>query len=351
MLSPDTVMTYARAIELWRRSLDAGLVAWDDINSRHLVRWRDAQLKAGVDPKTVNLRLTAVAEFYRWCHEEGLFPRVPVRVSSHKARRGSALAVRERTGGGVTKAREKERRKDTFTDEQFLAVKAANPRSDYWLRVRDDSMFGWGWGWGVGIRRSEIVALTLAQIARCLRTARTDPDYLLTRLHRAVEDVFVLALNPSDTKGGKGGDVLVPRRLLKQTLEWAANGRAQILQVCRGTDPSQGRIFVGIRGKPIPRETLTRTFSMAARRAGVKGRLHATRHSFATRLIIAAERLGSTDGLRLAKELLRHSDERTTQGYAHLIESRQDRVVMAMLVSQIDAEAIDATYDQKTENL
>jgi len=341
MLSQYTVITYARAIELWRRSLDAGLVAWDAVSSRHLVRWRDAQLKAGVDPKTVNLRLTAVAEFYRWCHVEGFVARVALRVTSHRARRGTASALSERNGGTVTKARETNRRKNTFTDEQFLGIRAENRRSDYWLWVRDDTMFRWGWS--VGLRRSEIVAITLTQIAHCLGTRRTDPDYLLTRLHRAVDDVFVLTLNPPDTKGGKGGEVLVPRSLLKQTLEWASNGRANILRNCRGGDQSQGRIFVGVRGKPVPPETLTHTFSKAARRTGVNGRLHATRHSFATRLVAAAERLGSKDGLRLAMELLRHSDERTTQGYAHLIEARQDRVVLAMVVGQLDAETVNAT--------
>jgi len=65
---------------------------------------------------------------------------------------------------------------------------------------------------------------------------------------------------------------------------------------------------------PIPANNLTRTFSKACAMAGVTGlRFHDLRHTFGSRVT----RVG---GIRVAKELLRHADVKTTMRYAHVLD-------------------------------
>lgn len=71
-------------------------------------------------------------------------------------------------------------------------------------------------------------------------------------------------------------------------------------------------VFLNSRGKPLSRKGMWKNFKSITSRAGVEGKIHTLRHSFATHLLT-----GGAD-LRSVQVLLGHSDISTTQIYTHL---------------------------------
>lgn len=71
-------------------------------------------------------------------------------------------------------------------------------------------------------------------------------------------------------------------------------------------------LFLNNRGEGLSRKGMWKRFKEIAAKAGVEGKIHTLRHSFATHLL-----KGGAD-LRSVQELLGHSDISTTQVYTHL---------------------------------
>ena len=72
------------------------------------------------------------------------------------------------------------------------------------------------------------------------------------------------------------------------------------------------KVFLNNRGKGLSRKGMWKNFRTIADNAGVSGKIHTLRHSFATHLL-----QGGAD-LRSVQEMLGHSDISTTQIYTHL---------------------------------
>ena len=72
------------------------------------------------------------------------------------------------------------------------------------------------------------------------------------------------------------------------------------------------KVFLNNRGKGLSRKGMWKNFRTIADSAGVSGKVHTLRHSFATHLL-----QGGAD-LRSVQEMLGHSDISTTQIYTHL---------------------------------
>ncbi|ORC34288.1 hypothetical protein B4O97_13320 [Marispirochaeta aestuarii] len=73
-------------------------------------------------------------------------------------------------------------------------------------------------------------------------------------------------------------------------------------------------VFLNHRGRPLSRKGMWKRFKEIALEAGVEGKIHTLRHSFATHLLE-----GGAD-LRSVQELLGHRDITTTQIYTHVAE-------------------------------
>jgi integrase/recombinase XerD len=74
-------------------------------------------------------------------------------------------------------------------------------------------------------------------------------------------------------------------------------------------------LFVNHLGEPLSRKGMWKRFKGYALEAGVAGKIHTLRHSFATHLL-----KGGAD-LRTVQVLLGHADIGTTQIYTHVEES------------------------------
>jgi len=75
-------------------------------------------------------------------------------------------------------------------------------------------------------------------------------------------------------------------------------------------------LFVSRLGRRLSRKGIWKNYSTLAAKAGLSGKVHTLRHSFATELLA-----GGAD-LRSVQELLGHADIATTQVYTHIDKSR-----------------------------
>jgi integrase/recombinase XerD len=109
---------------------------------------------------------------------------------------------------------------------------------------------------------------------------------------------------------GKGDkDRFVP--LGSQALQWLAkylnDARPKLLKDSRIT-----AVFLNFRGDELGRKGIWKNFKQYAVKAGLEGKVHTLRHSFATHLLA-----GGAD-LRSVQELLGHVSINTTQIYTHV---------------------------------
>jgi integrase/recombinase XerD len=108
-------------------------------------------------------------------------------------------------------------------------------------------------------------------------------------------------------KGARERLVPVGDRAKHELEKYLAESRPQLA----GRSPASA-LFLGRGGKMLSRKTVWKIFKRLAVRAGLEGKVHSLRHSFATHLL-----QGGAD-LRSVQELLGHADIGTTQIYTHV---------------------------------
>ena len=262
----------------YRRDLDAflafcaarGIASFADVDENHVRVFAALEHRSGLDPRSIQRRLSALRGFFGYLIRESALPRNPaadVRAPKAAKRLPPALDV------------------DRMT--RLLEGPAATPPGHDAgpeagvLMLRDRAIMELFYS--SGLRLAELVGLDLGDLDLNDRTVR------------------VLG------KGSKTRIVPVGAQALAAVGAWLAARPAL-------AGPDSAALFVGRGGRRLGARAVELRVARWARRQGldVKAYPHLFRHSFATHL------LESSQDLRGVQELLGHANIATTQVYTHL---------------------------------
>jgi integrase/recombinase XerC len=259
-LSPHTSSNYARDLQALADFAERGHIArWDALDSQHVRMFAARAHAAGLSPRSVQRRLSAVRGFFNYLLRERVVTSNPaVDVRAPKAAR---------------------RLPGTLDVDQINLLLDIPP--DDALAVRDRAIMELFYS--SGLRLDELVTLDLPQLDLADRTVR------------------VLG------KGRKTRIVPVGRKAVEALRTWQRE-RAALASA------DETALFVGRNGKRLKHRAVQLRIAHWARRKGLPAHVHPHlfRHSFATHL------LESSKDLRGVQELLGHADISTTQVYTHL---------------------------------
>lgn len=259
-VSAHTVSAYLRelaALMQWCEKQHIG--DWTAIDSQHVRVFAARSHAAGLGPRSVQRRLSALRTFFNFLVRERLRANNPaVDIQAPKAAR--------RLPGTL----------DADLMARLLAMEAKTP-----LDVRDLAIMELLYS--SGLRLAELTGLNLNDLDLADRTVR------------------VLG------KGAKARIAPVGSVAIKALRRWLAERSAL-------ARPDQTAVFVGRNGRRIGARNLQLRIAQHARRQGLTLGVHPHlfRHSFATHL------LESSRDLRGVQELLGHASISTTQIYTHL---------------------------------
>jgi integrase/recombinase XerC len=259
-LSPHTSSNYARDIGALAEFLErAGVSDWKRVDSQHVRVFAARAHAGGLNPRSVQRRLSAVRGFYGFLVREGAAASNPaVDIRAPKAAR---------------------RLPGTLDVDQIAQLLEA-PSGDA-LALRDRAIMELFYS--SGLRLAELVGLAITDVDLADRTVR------------------VLG------KGSKTRIVPVGRKACDALRTWLRE-RGALANI------EETALFVGRNGARLQPRAIQLRIAQWARRAGLPSRVypHLFRHSFATHL------LESSKDLRGVQELLGHADISTTQVYTHL---------------------------------
>jgi integrase/recombinase XerC len=259
-LSVHTVVSYRRDLAcLAEFCARQSIARWADLRSHHLRRFAASSHGAGLNPTSVQRRLSGARSFFKYLIKEGAIEVNPV--------------------VGVTAPRAARRLPATLDVDQMarlLKIEGEGP-----VVVRDRAMLELFYS--SGLRLSELTGLDLHDVDLADGMARVTGKGRRTRL--------------------------VPiGRLARAALAAWLKVRTELAQI------EEQALFTGVRGERISPRSVQARINHWARRSGLGQRVHPHlfRHSFATHL------LESSGDLRGVQELLGHANISTTQIYTHL---------------------------------
>jgi integrase/recombinase XerC len=259
-LSRHTALAYERDLTALGAWCDGqGIDAWARLDHGHVRAFSMRSHAAGLGPRSIQRRLSAVRSFFNFLQREGVSahnPAVDVRAPKLPKRLPRALDA------------------DQMTQLLERPVEGALPARDQAIMELLYSS---------GLRLAELVSLDLEALDLTDRTVRVIGKGRKTRIV------------PVGSKA-----VASLRRWLKERATMAAVG--------------ERAVFVGRNGTRLGARAIQLRLAQIARTQGVPVRLHPHlfRHSFATHL------LESSQDLRGVQEMLGHADISTTQVYTHL---------------------------------
>lgn len=261
----NTLAAYENDLRVFGVWLDEHGLAFTALTAAHLLQFTSFCKQTGLTATSVNRRLSAIRQFYRFLLAEEIVSSDPTR-DLLRPKRGAYLPE-------VLGAAEVER--------LLAAPDGATP-----LGKRDQAMLELLYA--TGLRVSELVGLKLQNL-------NLHVGYLITR-----------------GKGGKERLVPMGESALARVKDYLAQGRPQL--VGAATDC----LFCSNRGQAMTRQNFWHIIKRYALAAGIAKPIspHTLRHSFATHLL-----LGGAD-LRSVQMMLGHADISTTQIYTHITAQR-----------------------------
>ncbi len=259
-LSGHTVSAYRRDLVCLAEFCDREKIArWRDLKVHHMRRYAALSHGAGLNPRSIQRRLSGARSFLKYLIREGAAAQNPaIGVSAPRAARRLPTTL------------------DVDQMAHLLEIRGDDP-----LTIRDRAMLELLYS--SGLRLGELVGLDLEDVDLADGMVRVTGKGRKTRL----------------VPVGR-----VARTALRSWLK------------ARGGIPAPGEkaVFTGVRGRRISPRSVQARVSYWARRSGLGQRVHPHlfRHSFATHL------LESSGDLRGVQEMLGHANIGTTQIYTHL---------------------------------
>jgi integrase/recombinase XerC len=271
-LSSHTDASYARDLAALVKYCErAGLTGWAQLDSQHIRAFAAHAHAAGLAPRSIQRRLSAVRSFYTFLQREG---------AGEAARGGRRSARVPQKPPPEVRAPKSARRLPQTLDADQMA-RLLEIRGDDDLSARDRALMELLYS--SGLRLGECVGLDLERLDLKDRT------------------VQVLG------KGSKSRIVPVGRAAVTALKAW--------LKVRGGLARNEeAAVFVGRNGRRLGARAVQLRVATWARRQGLSMHVHPHlfRHSFASHL------LESSGQLRSVQELLGHANISTTQIYTHL---------------------------------
>jgi integrase/recombinase XerC len=259
-LSPHTVSGYRRDLACLAAFCDREkLAAWAALKVHHLRRFAAASHGEGLDPRSVQRRLSGARSFLKYLIREG--------------------EIEQNPAVGVSAPRAARRLPATLDPDQM--AKLLEIRGEDAVTVRDRAMLELLYS--SGLRLGELVGLDLGDVDLADGMVRVTGKGRKTRL----------------VPVGRAARAALRAWLGARAGMAAAGERA---------------VFTGVRGQRIAPRMVQARVSHWARRSGLGQRVHPHlfRHSFATHV------LESSGDLRSVQEMLGHANISTTQIYTHL---------------------------------
>lgn len=260
-LSPHTLSNYRRdLLALQAYCTREDLSAWPQVDALSIRRFAAAQHRAGLAPRSIQRRLSAVRTFFTYLQREQ-------RVVNNPAT-------------GVSAPRPSRRLPATLDVDSMAALLSFGDAEDP-LAVRDRAIMELLYS--CGLRLAELVGLDLGEVDLDDRTVRVTG------------------------KGDKTRIVPVGAMALERLDAWLQIRVQHAAEDCLA-------LFVSRRGGRLSHRAVQSRIQYWARRQGLDASVypHLFRHSFATHM------LESSGDLRGVQELLGHANISTTQVYTHL---------------------------------
>jgi integrase/recombinase XerD len=266
-LSPRTVEEYVREAGFFSTFLGGLDCPWDRVGEAEVVAYLQARRNKGAGPRTAARILSVLRNAFEFVVFRGLRTDNPMdRVESPK------LAPKT---------------PEVFSLSEVEALLAAIPQ-DTPEGLRDRTLFELIYS--AGLRVSEAASLAV------------------DRLYLAEGLVSVVG------KGDKERFIPLGSQALGWLKKYLEEGRPELVKDRRVT-----AVFLNFRGGELSRKGIWKNFKQYAVLAGLEGKVHTLRHSFATHLLA-----GGAD-LRSVQELLGHVSINTTQIYTHVDQGELER--------------------------
>jgi integrase/recombinase XerD len=259
-LSATTVVTYATEVRSFLAFMQDAGVSLAGAGAQEVSNYLIRRRVDNIDPRTLAKSASAIRSFYRFLVLEGHSETNPARLidPAHVTARIPRYLAAEDV--------------DTLLD-------ACDPVS--LLGRRDRALFELIYS--CGLRVSEAVGLTVDRVSLPERAVR------------------VMG------KGSRERMVPMGERAYEQVKRYMSDVRPSLVG-----RTAVNAVFLGRGGKKLSRKTVWKSFKKLAAKAGLDGKVHTLRHSFATHLL-----QGGAD-LRSVQELMGHADISTTQIYTHV---------------------------------
>ncbi len=260
-LSPHSIETYLIECRIFHAWLAGERLDFLAVDSPRIVEYLVARQVEGIDQCTISKILSSLRSLYRYCVLEGLMPANPAET--------------------VEMPRIRRKIPKVFSAEEIENL-LASCAPDTPSGLRDRALFEIIYS--CGLRVSEAADMTLDQIY--------------------IKEGFLKIIG----KGGKERIVPIGEHAVHWLTRYFEEARPRLVRAKR----KNSFIFLNRFGGRLSRKGMWKRFKELAGLAGVEGKVHTLRHSFATHLL-----KGGAD-LRAVQELLGHSDIGTTQIYTHL---------------------------------